>query len=244
MAERDALAAENLKLKQIIELNDPDKIKVLLDQNITLSAQLKDAQAKVEELSAQIGAHGDEQTILVRQLEKARGEIARLNEELNAIYDENLGYRKRISELTTRTHDLEKELEKRAATPTTDPIAKEELELLRSVIAKQKRTIQAQEEARKLLIDTYKQMNTDKPELVEAIDQLNEASSLDLTVSEQKLVGAVQKLIEASGLAEEQEKAAREKAIREGLEIETLADAAQNAFAAQRYTAAEQLYRT
>ena len=45
--ERDALKAENEQLRAIVELNSPEKTKALLDQNLTLDQQLKDAQARV-----------------------------------------------------------------------------------------------------------------------------------------------------------------------------------------------------
>ena len=48
--ERDALKAENEQLRAIVELNSPEKTKALLDQNLSLDQQLKEAQARIAEL--------------------------------------------------------------------------------------------------------------------------------------------------------------------------------------------------
>ncbi len=234
--ERDSLREENTRLKEIVELNNPDKVKSLLDQNITLSSQLQEAQARVAELEAQVSSQGDEQSILRRQLDAARQEAEQLREEMGSIYDENLGYRRRISELSERTLSLEQELAAQAIKPTLDPAMQEENQLLRSIVAKQKRSISAQEQARRLLIETYKQIKGQDPALLGSLKKLEDESSLELSSIEHALIEAVQGSDEAEREGSE--------AIRESLEMEALSKGAEKAFAAQRYTAAEQLYRT
>lgn len=234
--ERDALKAENEQLRAIVELNSPEKTKALLDQNLTLDRKLKEAQERVRQLEAQSAGSGDEQAVLAQQLEEARGEADRLREEMTGIYDENMGYRRRISELSERLNNLEADLQIQAGRPVVDPALAEENQLLRDVIAKQKRTIAMQEEGRKLLIETYKQIRNQDPNTLSALQKLDEESTLELTDAERQLMEAV------AGTAKGEKEATA--AVRDGLETEALANLAAKAFAKGRYTAAEQLYRT
>lgn len=245
--ERDALRAENEQLRAIVELNNPEKTTALLDQNLTLAEQLKQAQARVAALEARAAGTEDEQEVLSRQLEEARQEAERLREEMGGIYDENMGYRRRVSELTQQLNNLEADLEAQEGRPQVDPALKEENKLLREVIAKQRRTLMMQEEGRRLLVDTYKQLKHHDPAMLNALQKLEEESSLDLTDAEKRVMETVlgkarEDTPDVSVAADEL--AAGAKAVREGLEVETLANLAAKAFAKARYTAAEQLYRT
>lgn len=232
--ERDALKAENEQLRAIVELNSPEKTKALLDQNLTLDQQLKEALARIAELEGRQAGSDDERTVLQQQLDSARGEADRLRDEMSGIYEENMGYRRRVSELTERLNNIEADLDKRANQGPVDPALAEENELLREVIAKQRRSLAMQEEGRKLLIETYKQIKNQDPATLIALQKLDEESSLDLTEAERRVM-------EAATKGDEGESA---KAVREGLQMEALADLASKAFTKGRYTAAEQLYRT
>ena len=231
--ERDALKAENEQLRAIVELNSPEKTKALLDQNLTLDQQLKEAQARIAELEGRQAGSDDERTVLQQQLDSARGEADRLRDEMSGIYEENMGYRRRVSELTERLNNIEADLDKRAQEPV-DPALAEENELLREVIAKQRRSLAMQEEGRKLLIETYKQIKNQDPATLNALQKLDEESALELTEAERRVM-------EAAARGDEFESV---KAVRESLQMETLADLASKAFTKGRYTAAEQLYRT
>ncbi len=240
--ERDALKAENEQLRAIVELNSPEKTKALLDQNLTLAEQLKSAQARIKELESGLQGSHDQNAVLARQLDDARNEANRLREEMGGVYDENMGYRRRISELSERLTNIEADLDKRQNEPLVDPALAEENKLLREVIAKQRRTLTMQEEGRKLLIDTYKQIKNQDPAMLLALQKLDDGSSLDLTDAERRVMDSVK---EAIGEINAREAArAGVQAVREGLEVETLANLAAQAFSKGRFTAAEQLYRT
>ncbi len=232
--ERDALKAENEQLRAIVELNSPEKTRALLDQNLTLDQQLKEALARIAELEGRQAGSDDERTVLQQQLTSARGEAERLRDEMSGIYEENMGYRRRVSELTERLNNIEADLDNRANQAPVDPALAEENELLREVIAKQRRSLAMQEEGRKLLIETYKQIKNQDPATLSALQKLDEESSLDLTEAERRVM-------EAAIKGEEGEST---RAVRENLQMETLADLASKAFTKGRYTAAEQLYRT
>ena len=232
--ERDALKAENEQLRAIVELNSPEKTKALLDQNLTLDQQLKEAQARIAELEGRAAGSDDERSVLQQQLDSARGEADRLRDEMSGIYEENMGYRRRVSELTERLNNIEADLDKTAAQGPVDPALAEENELLREVIAKQRRSLAMQEEGRKLLIETYKQIKNQDPAILSALQKLDEESTLDLTEAERRVMEAATRGNEEQGA----------QAVREGLQMEALADLASKAFTKGRYTAAEQLYRT
>ncbi len=243
--ERDALKAENEQLRAIVELNSPEKTRALLDQNLTLAEQLKTAQARIAELESGIQGSGDQNAVLAQQLDEARGEANRLREEMSGIYDENMGYRRRISELTERLNNIEADLDQQEKQPVVDPALAEENKLLREVIAKQRRTLSMQEEGRKLLIETYKQIKNQDPAMLLALKKLEDESSLDLTDAERRVMDSVKAALgEEAAKSDAAEAAAGLKAVRDGLEVETLATLAAQAFSKGRFTAAEQLYRT
>lgn len=232
--ERDHLLQENKTLRAIAELNSPEKIKALLDQNLTLAEQLKAAQEKIQELESMQSGANDENAVLAKQLDEARAEAERLREELNTLYDENAGYRKRVSELTEQLNNLEAELAARAEQPQLDPALAEENKVLRGIIEKQRHTIAMQEESRKLLLETYRALKKDDPELMNVLKKLEADDPQELTAAERKILEDVR-----NGVSEQST-----DAVRQNLQIETLAELANQAFNKKRYVSAEQLYLT
>ncbi len=252
--ERDALAEECRQLRAIVELNSPEKTKALLDQNMTLAAQLKTAQERIASLEAEATAGADQTGLLQRSLDESRAEVTRLREELAALYDENMGYRRRISELTSKLTNLEADLEHTASEPGLDPALVEENKLLREIVAKQRRTLATQQQGRQLLIETYASLKQQDPAMVEALKHVEEESTMELTAAEKNLIDAVagnkpdgekergDSEDNKAALADMAQKAGA--AIRDTLELEALGKGAESAFSKGRYAAAEQLYRT
>ncbi|MBQ3218344.1 MAG: tetratricopeptide repeat protein [Akkermansia sp.] len=237
--ERDALKAENEQLRAIVELNSPEKTKALLDQNLTLAEQLKAARARVEALEAQLAGSSDEKDVLAQQLTEARSEVDQLREQMGLVYDENRGYRRRVSELTERLNNMEAELNAQANKPQIDPALAEENQILRDVIAKQRRTLEMQEQGRKLLMETYQKLKNDNSEMAAELQRLDNESRLELTDAEKRLIESLRK-----GSSPGEQDADSSNAVRRSLEIQTLASLADKAFSKSRYTSAEQLYRT
>lgn len=238
--ERDALRDENKQLRAIIELNNPEKTKALLDQNLTLAEQLEQAKQRVAELEAIAAGAADENDVLNQQVEAARDEVEQLREQLGAIYDENRGYRRRVSDLTERLNNLEAAAKAQAEAPAVDPALAEETRVLKDIIAKQRRTLEMQEEGRQMLLETYKQLKSENTEMLAQLQKLEEESKLELSEAEQRLIEAVRK----GENTPKQEDTAGTEAVRRSLAIETLTKQADAAFNKSRYTAAEQLYRT
>lgn len=232
--ERDQLLHENEQLRAIVELNSPEKTQALLDQNLTLAKQLNAAQERIQELEAMQSGTSDENAVLAKQLDEARAEAARLRDEMNVLFDENAGYRKRISELTEQLNNLEADLVAQAEQPQVDPALVEENKLLRGIIDKQRHTIAMQEESRKLLLETYKALKKDDPELMNVLKKLEEEGPQELTAAERKILEDVR-----NGVVEN-----ATDAVRRNLQIETLAKLANDAFNKKRFVSAEQLYLT
>lgn len=250
--ERDALAQECRQLRAIVELNSPEKTKALLDQNMTLASQLKAAQERIATLEAESAAGTDQTELLQTSLNESRAEVVRLREELAALYDENMGYRRRISELSSKLTNLEADLENAADDPKLDPALVEENKLLREIVAKQRRTLDTQQQGRQLLIETYASLKQQDPAMVEALKHVEEESTMDLTSAEKNLIEAVagKKDAATEGDAKENRAALANmakkagEAVRDALELEALGRGAESAFEKGRYSAAEQLYRT
>lgn len=233
-SERDQLLHENEQLRAIVELNSPEKTQALLDQNLTLAKQLNAAQERIQELEAMQSGSSDENAVLAKQLDEARAEAARLRDEMNVLFDENAGYRKRISELTEQLNNLEADLAAQAEQPQVDPALVEENKLLRGIIDKQRHTIAMQEESRKLLLETYKALKKDDPALMSVLKKLEEEGPQELTAAERKILEDVRNGVSESAT----------DTVRRNLQIETLANLANEAFNKKRFVSAEQLYLT
>ena len=235
--ERDNLARENEQLRAVVELNSPEKTKALLDQNLTLAEQLKEANEKIVSLEAAQTGSSDEKKVLESQLDEARAEAAKLRDEMNSIYDENMGYRRRVSELTAQLNNLEADLAERENQPVVDPALAEENKLLRDIIDKQKKALAMQQESRKLLIETYGKLKNNDPAVLEMLEKMKEEGMPGLTESEQEALESVRRHYANRDKKEED-------VARLDMEVRTLADLANRAFSKGRYLSAEQMYLT
>lgn len=253
--DRDALRKERDQLAAIIELNSPEKTKNLLDTNLSLAARLKEAEAKIAQLENEKQQSEDMRAVNLKELEATRAEVAQLKVRLAAMFDENIGYRRRISELNTKLVNTEAELEKLAASPKADPLDIEENRILRSAVNKQMRLLATQVKSRELLIESYTRLKLKDPKMAEALTMLNDESKLKLTPEEEELLATIDKRnkeqrreeeAEALKLASDQDRLRQETelAIKRQYEMEAMGQAAEKAFNKGRYAAAEQLYKT
>lgn len=253
--ERDSLKKDRDHLAAILELNSPEKTKNLLDRNMTLVAQLKEAQEKIKTLEGEKINSDDQKAVNLQELERTREESVKIKLSLAALMDENVGYRRRITELNTQLTNSEAELSKLSKLPKADPMTIEENKLLRATVTKQLRLVSNQIKIRDLMMDAYKRLKLQDPAMVESIQMLGNSALVQLTPEEKKLAESIQ-----AQYAENREKEAsiqnelndaaqtakteHEKTIRRQLESEALGKAAEASFAKGRFAAAEQLYRT
>lgn len=189
--EKNALQKDRDQLAALVELNSPDKTKNLLDRNLTLAAQLKDAQDKITALETAKSDSEEQRKANLKALEEARGESADLKRKLIAIRDENIGYRKRITELSTKLINADVELSSLEAAPEKSPLLLEENRLLRSTIAKQLRILSVQDQSRSLLISTYKRLLQENPDTANIAALMDNEEAIKLTPAEKQMVNAI-----------------------------------------------------
>lgn len=192
--QRDKLQKERDQLAALVELNSPEKTKNLLDRNLTLAAQLKDALEKIAALETAKTDSEEQRKTNLRTLEETREEVALLKQKLMEIRDENIGYRKRITELNTKLINADVELSKLENKPDpANPLLEDENKLLRSTIAKQLRILAVQEQSRTLLINTYKRLHQENPETAEIAKLMDNDELIKLTPAEQEIINAIAK---------------------------------------------------
>lgn len=245
--ERDDLQIQYDQLAAIAEFNSPEKTKAVLDNNLTLASQLKDAQDKIAQLESEKSGDEDQKAVNLRELEKTRAEATQTKILLAALRDENIGYRRRISELNTKLVNAEAEIERLSRQPNADPIAIEENKILKATITKQMRALATQQQGRELLIAAYKKQNLNNPEIDEALSLLEDESKLELTPIEQEIAKTFTTIPAAEGNLAGNSTATYEnisETVRKQLEIEALGRSAKSSFDIKHYAAAEQLYRT
>lgn len=189
--DRNALKKERDQLAALVELNSPDKTRNLLDRNLTLTAQLKDAQDKIAALETAKSDSEEQRKANLKALEEARGESADIKQKLLAIRDENIGYRKRITELNTKLINADVELSRLEANPEKSPLLDAENQLLRSTIAKQLRILSVQDQSRSLLISTYMRLLQQKPDTAEIASLMSNEEAIKLTPAEQEIVNVI-----------------------------------------------------
>lgn len=190
--EKNALQQERDRLLVLVELNSPDKTKNLLDRNLTLTAQLKDALDKIGQLETAKSDSEEQRVANLRALEAARGESAELKQKLMALQDEHIGYRKRITELNTKLVNAEVELANMDANPSKqNPLLVEEIKLLRTILAKHRRVLSVQAQGRSLLINSYKRIKQDNPDIGNIVSLMDDENTIKLTPAEQALVKTI-----------------------------------------------------
>ncbi len=153
--------------------------------------ELKDAQDKIAALETAKSDSEEQRKANLKALEEAREESADLKQKLIAIRDENIGYRKRITELNTKLINADVELSKLEANPEKSPLLLEENQLLRSTIAKQLRILSVQDQSRSLLISTYKRLHQENPDTAEIASLMDNEEAIKLTPAEKQIVNAI-----------------------------------------------------
>jgi hypothetical protein len=146
--ERDSLVREREQMSALLKLNEASRIQQLIEQNMGLARQLRDANTKVENLNLDSNATKDELTDAYRDLAIAKGQINKLQREKR---DQD----QQITELEKRLKTEEENLAANHA--KADPA---EAETLREIIKKHLRVQERRRQARELLVDAVKQLGT------------------------------------------------------------------------------------
>ncbi len=173
--QRDALLVERDQLAAALNMSKDGRIQELIEQNVNLNKQLREAEAINDRLFRENNADKDTLTEALRDLAIAKSQINRLHQEMR---DQN----QRIAELEDRLVNEEKALAN--AETTVNPA---EADMLREMVRRTLRAHKCRVQARDLLLQAAKRLGQDDPELQQAVDLLDQ-QELALTPEEQKLI--------------------------------------------------------
>ena len=173
--ERDGLLLERDQMAALLKLNEAGRIEQLIEQNMGLAKDLREANEKVERLNKDNNAAKDDIVDALRDLAIAKSQINRLRQE-------NREQSRRLEELTEKLKGEEAALAKGEV--DADPA---EVEMLREVIRRQLRVQEHRRQAKEVIVEAAKQLGKQDERLEEAIEILDGAE-MALTPEEQKLV--------------------------------------------------------
>lgn len=226
--ERDTLLRERDQLANLLHLNEGTRINELIEQNMSLVRQLREANERVDFLSRDGNAAKDDLT-------EAKNDLAVAKAQINRLQQEKRGQEQRIEELTRKLRNEEQAL---AMGFGADPA---EAEILREIIRRQLRTQERRRQSRVMLIEAARDLSKNDERLAEAIEII-EGPELELTPEEQRLIADQQVDGEfISPFARDRSEVARDMAGL-NLELDSYDRAATRAFAAGRYLSTRELF--
>ncbi|NQX01789.1 tetratricopeptide repeat protein, partial [bacterium] len=177
--ERDSLLQERDQMSALLKLNEDGRIQDLIQQNMGLAKNLREANEKVERLNIDNNSAKDDIIDALRDLAIAKSQI-------NKLHTERRDQDKRLADLEQRLKGEESALSggKVAADPA-------EVAVLRDIIQRQLRVQERRRQARDLLIDAVKEMGTKDERIAQAIN-LFEGQEIQLSPDEQRLLDDTQ----------------------------------------------------
>jgi Flp pilus assembly protein TadD len=173
--ERDTLLQERDQMAALLKLNEAGRIQDLIEQNMALAKNLREANEKVDRLYRESNADKDAYTDALRDLAIAKSQINRLHQEKRE-------QDRRLAELESRLKNEESELAEGKV--SADPA---EVEMLRDIIRRQLRVQERRRQARDLLVEAAKDLGAKDERLAQAIELFN-AQEVALSPEEQKLI--------------------------------------------------------
>lgn len=174
-SERDNLLQERDQMAALFKLNEAGRIQDLIEQNMTLAKNLREANEKVDRLNRDSNADQDATTAALRDLAIAKSQINRLHQDKRE-------QEQRLAELENRLKNEEQALAKGQL--AADPA---EAGVLRDIIKRQLRVQERRRQARDLLVEAAKEMGAKDERLAKAIE-LFDAEEIALSPEEQKLI--------------------------------------------------------
>ncbi|MBX3741711.1 MAG: tetratricopeptide repeat protein [Akkermansiaceae bacterium] len=228
--ERDGLLLERDQMAALLKLNEAGRIQQLIEQNMGLAKQLREATEKVDRLDLDNNATKDELTETLRDLAMAK-------EQINAFRKERIKQEKRLEELQARLKNEEGALARGEV--AADPA---EVEMLRDIIKRQIRAQNHRKEARDILVEAAKKLGSQDENVARAIEMF-EGEEIQLSPEEQKLIADRQ--VDGEFISPFARDRATVEGATQGLkrELESYDRAATRAFAAERYHPAKELFQ-
>jgi predicted nucleic acid-binding Zn-ribbon protein len=225
--ERDNLMRERDQMSALLKLNEGSQIQTLIDQNMSLAKQLREAGEKLDRLNQDNNANQD-------ALIEATRDLAIAKQNINDLKREKIAQDKRMSELEGRLHGEDQQL----AAGGGDPA---EVEMLRGIIQKQ---IKIQERRRKqadILLEIARDKAKDDEKVAQALDLYTD-EEIPLSPEEMNLLQG--RKVDGEFISPITRPKAEVDANVARLEQENMpyTDAARRAFLNQRFESCRELY--
>ncbi len=173
--EREGLLQEKAQMSALLKLNEAGRIQDLIEQNMGLAKNLREANEKVERLNIDNNAAKDDITDALRDLAIAKSQI-------NKLHQEKRDQDARLAELEKRLKGEEVSLAQGKASADSA-----EVEVLRDIIQRQLRVQERRRQARDLLIEAVKDLGEKDERIAQAV-KLFDTQEIQLTPDEQRLL--------------------------------------------------------
>lgn len=174
-SERDALELERNQMASLLKLNEAGQLQQLIDQNMGLAKQLREANEKVDRLNADGNATKDE-------LAGALNDILIAKRSINEFKREKIAQERRIDELERRLKGEDQRL-------SGQKDDSGEADVLRGIIRKQLRVQDRRRQARDLLMEAVGEKAKEDPQIASALN-LIDGAEMPLTVEELALLNS------------------------------------------------------
>jgi hypothetical protein len=231
--ERDTLIKERDHMAALLKMNESDRVKVLIEENMKLGRELNQARDRLQALFDNNNTTKDQLIEAKRDLAVAKARILQLSKDS----DEQTA---RLAELEERLQEAGEELSGDATlTAGTRGGSGEEVALLRSIITRQLRVQDRRRQAKELLVEAY---NQDK-DINSAISILS-AQEVILTKEEEALVAdhEIDGAFVFNDFVPAAQRSANNRALQQSIKVQT--DAAHRAFANGRYMASREVFES
>ncbi len=173
--ERDALLQERDQMSALLKLNEDGRIQDLIQQNMGLAKNLREATEKVEMLNRDNNSSKD-------LLNEAKRDLSMTKAQINRLHQERRDQDNRLAELEKRLRSEESALSSGEA--SSDPA---EVAMLRDIIQRQLRVQERRRQARDLLVKAVKDMGSKDEGINQAI-KLFDSEEIQLTPEEERLI--------------------------------------------------------
>ncbi len=174
--ERDDLLRERDHMAALLKLNESGRIQQLIEQNMGLAKELREAKERVDRLSKNNDETND-------QLAEALRDLAITKTKIIALQTEKRSQEQRISDLELQLQNNEKALAAGEAAASD-----EEAEALRDIIKRQLRVQERRKQAAQLLLDAAKKQTTAGDANYDEAVALLTDQEITLTPEEQKIL--------------------------------------------------------
>lgn len=178
--ERSELLKERDHMATLLQLNETDRVKLLIEQNQSLGQELNEARARLTEVAANNNRTAQELIAAKSQLAIAKAKIIQLNTNHHEQTE-------RLAALEQRLRQAGEELAADGRDPAVNKNAREEILVLQGIIDRTLAVQKRRREAQELLIETVKRKAIEDPEVWGAIALLGD-QQLELTPEEAKIV--------------------------------------------------------